>query len=109
MLAACDGAGDDSALLQQMINDSDHVTIPAGTVYNVGGVDVPSGKRISGPGVICKSDDAPYALQVTGSNVVIEGLLFRPMSVAGQPNCDIKLGDGARDVRIRDNHFYGKT
>lgn len=108
VLSECDGTVDNSALLQQMIDDNDHVTIPAGTAYTVGGVDVPSGKTISGPGVLCKRDDAPYALRVTGSNVVIEELVFRPMSVAGQPNCDIKLGDGSRDVRIRDNHFTGK-
>ncbi|HKK48610.1 MAG TPA: right-handed parallel beta-helix repeat-containing protein [Alkalispirochaeta sp.] len=108
VLSECDGTVDNSALLQQMIDDTDHVIIPAGTAYTVGGVDIPSGKTISGPGVICKSDAAPYALRVTGSNVVVEDVVFQPMSVAGQPNCDIKLGDGARDVRIRDNHFMGK-
>ncbi|MEZ5448359.1 MAG: right-handed parallel beta-helix repeat-containing protein [Thiolinea sp.] len=44
---------------------------------------------------------------MAGTDVTIDSVHFRPLFSQGQPNCDIKLGDGAQDVRINDNNFDG--
>jgi len=98
---------DDSNRLRKMLQKKNHFSIPAGKTLVIGEVDLLPGQSISGPGTIVKRSDAAYALQVVGDNVSISGVNFRPQTVWGQPNCDIKLGDGARDVKITGNHFEG--
>ena len=99
----------DSEFLERLLAKNDHVIIPAGVELRVGGVDVGPGKRVSGPGRLSKIRDAPYALKIVGKNVVIDDLHFQPQKVFGQPNCDIKLGDGAGNIQIRNNYFEGGT
>ena len=106
---ASDNQIDDSALLTNLLARHDHVVIPSGVTLKIAGVDVGSGKRISGPGTISKLDSAPYALHIVGKDVAIDGLRFKPQKVFGQPNCDIKLGDGSGDISILQNHFEGGT
>jgi len=99
----------DSQKLRDLLAQNDHVSLPAGTVWQIGQVDVASFQSISGPGTIQKLSGAPYALRIIGINVTIRDVTFSPQSVSGQPNCDIKLGDGSKDVKITDNHFFGST
>jgi hypothetical protein len=65
--------------------------------------------NVIGLGTICKSKNAPYAIEVTGNNVRIEDLTFAPQDVSGQPNCDIHLADGSANIRIESNHFEGNS
>ncbi|RKN86262.1 right-handed parallel beta-helix repeat-containing protein [Paenibacillus ginsengarvi] len=75
------------------------MVVPEGGTFLIGNVDL-AGKSISGGGKIKKLSTAECAFHIKGDGTVIAGLTFQGMQTSGQPNTDVKLGDGARNIRI---------
>ncbi len=107
--AAGDGITDDSAALAAALAAERRVFIASDVTLLVGDVTIPSDRTLFGGGIIKKINSAPAGLHITGDNVVIRGLTFAGQEVWGQPNCDIKLGDGAANIRVVNNTFQTRT
>lgn len=97
--AAGDGITDDTEPFRRALDAVHHLTVPDGGRFQIGNVDL-TGKRISGSGTIIKRISAECAFHAKGDGAVFEGLTFQGLQVSGQPHVDIKLGDGARNIRI---------
>lgn len=95
--------------IRSILDNQKFVIIPNGEVWRVDNLELKSGESILGSGTICKSKLAPVSLIVNGAGIKIENLTFSPQTVSGQPNCDIKLGDGSRDIQISSNRFSGNS
>ncbi|WP_395341632.1 right-handed parallel beta-helix repeat-containing protein [Ningiella sp. W23] len=106
---ACSSLNDQSANLRAMLDVDGVAEIPAGQTWRVDELELFDNEAILGKGTICKAASSTYGLIVKGNNVRIEDVTFRPEMVSGQPNCDVKLADGSRNVRIESNHFEGNT
>ena len=106
---ACENLLNKASELRATLDIQQFASIPAGETWRVDGLELKSGEKLSGQGTICKSKLAPVSIEVTGTGVLIENLTFTPQTVSGQPNCDIKLGDGSKDVRIMSNNFTGNS
>ena len=103
--AVGDGVTDDTQAFIDAFAARDSVFVPEGE-FLVGDV-VLQGKRIYGNGTIIKKSASTTALTLSGNGSEVIGLNFRPQSTSGQPNTDIKLADGATNIRITGNHFFG--
>ncbi|TMV44459.1 hypothetical protein FE783_32220 [Paenibacillus mesophilus] len=97
--AAGNGSTDDTAAFRLALAAAGRLTILEGRQFLIGNVDL-IGKRVSGSGTIVKLSTAECAFHAKGDGTVIEGLKFQGRPVSGQPHVDIKLGDGARNIRI---------
>lgn len=106
---ACDSLADQSAAMRASLDQNKSISVPANQTWRVDGLELLDDESINGQGTICKATSSPYALKVSGKNVQISNLTFRPQTVSGQPNCDIQLADGASQVRIQSNHFEGNS
>lgn len=100
------GATDSSTAFANAAASKKRIEVPEGT-YLVGDVDL-SGVYVFGKGTIRKKADAECAFHVKGDGTIIEGLFFDAMPTTGQPSTDIKLGEGARNVRIYGCTFRSK-
>ena len=105
----CSTLTDKTAVLAADLAADNHAVIPAGEIWPISELTIGSGQKISGEGAICKPSTAKYALLVDGEDITIQDLRFTPQTVSGQPNCDIKLAEGSKDVRISNNHFSGNS
>lgn len=97
--AAGDGITDDTSAFRLALSAVNHLTVPEGGSFSIGNVDL-VGKRVSGSGTIVKLSTAECAFHAKGDGTVVDGLRFQGMPTSGQPHVDIKLGDGARNIRI---------
>lgn len=97
-----DGITDDTAAFNAAISAGNRVEVPPGT-FLIGDVEL-NGKVILGSGTIKKKNSSESAFHIKGTGTVISGLKFQAESASGQPNTDIKLGDGCKNVMI-----YGCT
>jgi len=98
------GITDDTDALISALNTSDTVWIPKGKTYLIGDVEV-SGKKIFGLGALKKKTESNYGIKISGTGSVIDGITFVSEESDGQPNWDIKLMDGAKDVTIKNCRF----
>ncbi|AND75137.1 hypothetical protein pf16_214 [Pseudomonas phage pf16] len=98
---------DATAAFNAALAVSSSVYVPEG-VYLIGDVEL-NGKRLYGNGTILKKSTAQQSIIVKGNGSEVIGLKFKSQSANGQPNTDIRLGDGAKNVRIKGNHFAGRT
>lgn len=98
------GTDDDTQAFIDALSESNNVHVPVGYTFLIGDVDV-SGKRIFGGGTIKKKSGSESAFHIKNDGTVIEGLNFLGEATTGQPNSDIKLGDGARNIRITNCTF----
>jgi parallel beta-helix repeat protein len=103
-----DGITDDSQAFIDALSASDIVFVPRGKTYLIGNV-VVSGKTIIGHGTIKKKSTSESAFHIQGNGTSISGLTFASQASSGQPNTDIKLGEGASNVRILNNTFNSPT
>lgn len=110
-----DGETSDTAAFNAALAKGSHIFVPylnenTGQPYQfvVGGVEL-RGARIFGGGTLVKPTSALAALVATGDGPVVEGLRFRAQQTKGQPHSDIRVGDGARNVRIVDCSFESPT
>ncbi|WP_026829766.1 right-handed parallel beta-helix repeat-containing protein [Exiguobacterium antarcticum] len=99
-----DGITDDTEAFNQALSISDVVYVPKGKTYLIGNVIV-DGKKIIGHGKIKKMNSAECAFHLKGNEATIEGLIFIAQASVGQPNTDIKLGEGAKNCKIFNNTF----
>ncbi len=106
---SCDSMVDKTSDLRTTLDSQGYASIPAGELWRVDGLELKSGEKLSGHGTICKSKSSSVSVEVIGTGVTIENLTFIPQTVSGQPNCDIKLGEGSKDIRIMSNHFKGSS
>lgn len=97
--AAGDGSVDDTAAFRLALAAVGQLFVPEGGRFLIGNVDL-TGKRVWGGGTIVKLSTAECAFHAKGDGTVIEGLKFQGKPISGQPHVDIKLGDGARNIRI---------
>ena len=105
----CDTLPNQASTLRAQLDTNGFAEVPAGVTWRVDELELKDSERLFGKGTICKSDDVTHSLHITGTDVKIEDLTFKPQVVSGQPNCDIKLGDGSKDVKIMSNSFVGQT
>jgi parallel beta-helix repeat protein len=98
------GIVDDTQAFIDALAVSEVVFVPRGKTYLIGDVEV-NGKTILGHGTIKKKTTSESAFHIKGNGCVINGLTFAGQSISGQPNTDIKLGEGASNVRIVNNTF----
>jgi hypothetical protein len=106
-----DGETSDTAAFNAALARGSNIFVPClnehtGQPYRflVGGVVVESA-RVFGGGTIVKPTTERWALITAGDGSVIEGLRFRAQETKGQPSSDIRLGEGARNVRILECSF----
>lgn len=102
-----DGVTDDTNAFIATLATNDFVFIPKGKIYLIGDVDV-VGKTIIGHGTIIKKSSSESAFHVKGDGTVISGLTFKAQTTTGQPQTDIKIGEGATNVSITNNRFNSK-
>lgn len=98
--AVGDGVADDTAAFTAALAAGDQVLVPTGLTFLISDVSVGDDKTIFGGGTIKKAAAAESGLHLTGDNVTVTGLVFEAAAVSGQPNTDIKLGDGIENPRI---------
>lgn len=98
---------DCSSALSAALAAASAVYVPEGR-YIVGGV-VCNGKTIYGPGTIVKKSSSPFAIKLDGERASVSKLRFSPMSSSGQPNADIKIGEGARHASVFECVFSNPT
>jgi hypothetical protein len=97
-LAKGDGVTDDSAAFESAIEAGNRIEVPDGE-YLIGDVDL-TGKYIFGKGTIKKKSASESAFHIKGEGAFVQGLFFEAEDTSAQPNTDIKLGDGSKDIRI---------
>lgn len=107
--ATGDGVDDDSSSFTDALADFDVVLAPPNKQFLISDVAVGNDKTLTGGGAIKKASAAESALHLTGTNVRITGLVFDAESTSGQPNGDIKLGDGGKNIQIDHNVFKSPT
>jgi hypothetical protein len=79
----------------------------ASGVYRLLEVNIETAKlTISGGGTIIKLAAGSNALHIKADDVTIDGMLFRPSNTIGQPNWDIRLGNGVRNPKIINCNFF---
>lgn len=102
-----DGTSADQTRLEAAINAVGDVFIPAGMTCLLTEplVITRKGARLCGPGSVIKAVNAPCGIHILADDVVIDGIDFRPQTTSGQPNWDIKLGDGIKRPTIRNCTF----
>lgn len=103
-----DGVTDDSAAFQNaadyaLSSGNKNLYVPVGQ-YNCVEVDIDS-IRIYGEGTIKKLITGVYGIQLLGDSPEVDGLKFEPYVISGQPNADIKLGDGCNNPYIHNCKF----
>jgi parallel beta-helix repeat protein len=99
-----DGVTDDTQSFIDALAVSDVIFVPRGKTYLIGDVDV-IGKTIIGHGTIKKKATSESAFHIKGNGTVISGIIFNGQMTTVQPSTDIKLGDGASNIRIMNNTF----
>lgn len=101
-----DGVADDADAVEKGLAAQERLYIPRGVTLRIARpVQVPAGRQIVGPGRIVKDAASPFALHITGDDVLIDGVVFEPARTSGQPNWDIKLGSGIKRPTIRNCRF----
>jgi len=103
-----DGKTDDSLAFCDAFTSGDRILIPSGMTFLIGDIKV-TNQTLFGGGTIRKKSDSPWAFHIIGDGAVINGLRFYAEHTSGQPNADIRLGDGARNVRIINCCFESST
>lgn len=98
--AVGDGITDDSTAFNKTLLLFDEIFISSCKEYLIGEVDILSEKIINGNGKIKKKTSTESAFHIKGENVIITNVKFEGDTTSGQPNCDIKLGDGSKNIRI---------
>ena len=103
----CEQLPDSTSLLRAELDANRVATIPAGVTYRIADLHMYDNEKLYGPGTLCKSSSATAGVIADGSHITLKDITFSPSTVSGQPNCDIRLADGASDIRITDNDFHG--
>jgi len=102
------GVANDTQPLVNALATGKDVYIPKWVSLRVTEVDVTS-QRLYGGGTIRKNNGCAYALRLLGESPSVEGIRFKPYNQSGQPNADIKVGDGASQVVITQCFFDGRS
>lgn len=104
----CENLADSTASFRTTLDQNGVLELPAGQTFKIAGLELKDNEKIIGPGTLCKAATSAAGILITGTNTSVSNVSFRPTTTSGQPNCDIKLGEGVTNSKIINNDFDGQ-
>jgi len=106
-----DGVTNDTVAVQAAFDAGfKNINVTQGKSFLVGAVDITTnGVNLFGGGEFLKLSTETYGIGVSGEKCSISGLVFESQTTSGQPNTNLRLLEGCKDIIIKDNKFVGNN